>query len=133
MSKKIKVKPGKTQSKIGFIAGILFVFIGIFVVIPTFGVFGIVWTAFAGLIAWSNYRNGFTEKGVPTHVVEIDDEEGTVYNRAGFATERFTVENDENIGNLVESRLKSLQSLYEQGLITKEEYEDKKQEILKDL
>ena len=44
-----------------------------------------------------------------------------------------TVENDENIGNLVESRLKSLQSLYEQGLITKEEYEDKKQEILKDL
>ena len=39
--KKIKVKPGKTQSKMGFIVGILFVILGVFVVIPTFGLFGL--------------------------------------------------------------------------------------------
>ena len=47
MSKKsVKVKPGKTQSKIGFVAGILFVLIGLVVVIPTFGLFGVVWTVY---------------------------------------------------------------------------------------
>ena len=44
MSKKIHVRPGKGQSKVGFIAGILFCVIGLFVVIPMFGPFGIVWT-----------------------------------------------------------------------------------------
>lgn len=42
--KRIKVKPGKTQSRMGFIVGLLFVVFGIFVAIPTFGLFGIVWT-----------------------------------------------------------------------------------------
>ena len=35
--------------------------------------------------------------------------------------------------NDIEKRLKSLQSLYDQCLITKDEYEEKKQEILKEL
>ena len=59
--KRIKVKPGKTQSKIGFGVGIVFVLIGIFIVIPIFGTFGIFWTAVAGFIAFSHYRNGFTD------------------------------------------------------------------------
>ena len=40
--KRIKVKPGKTQSKFGFVVGILFVLIGCFVAIPAFGPFGII-------------------------------------------------------------------------------------------
>lgn len=95
--------------------------------------FGIIWTIFAGLIAWTHYRNGFTEKGVPTHVIEVDGDETTVYNRAGFATEHFTVEECEGSTDSVESRLKSLQSLYEQRLITREEYDAKKKEILEGL
>ena len=63
MSKKsVKVKPGKTQSKIGFVAGLLFVVIGVVVAIPTFGLFGVVWTAFAGLIAFSHFKNAFTDE-----------------------------------------------------------------------
>ena len=52
--KKIKVKPGKTQSKMGFVVGILFVILGVFVVIPTFGVFGFIWTGGAAMIAFTH-------------------------------------------------------------------------------
>ena len=44
MSKKIHIRPGKSQSKAGFVVGIIFCLIGLFVVIPTFGIFGIFWT-----------------------------------------------------------------------------------------
>ena len=71
--KKIKVKPGKTQSKMGFIVGILFVIIGCFIAIPTFGLFGIIWTAIAGVIAFTHYKNGFSDEGVATHEIIIED------------------------------------------------------------
>ena len=53
--KRIKVQPGKNQSKLAFGVGILFVLIGCFAVIPAFGPFGIIWTLIAGVIAFSNY------------------------------------------------------------------------------
>lgn len=52
--KKIKVKPGKTQAKMGFVVGILFVILGCVVVIPTFGLFGVIWTGVAVMIAFIN-------------------------------------------------------------------------------
>ena len=45
--KKIEVKPGKRQSKIGFFVGIGFVIIGFVIAIPTAGLFGIIWTVTA--------------------------------------------------------------------------------------
>ena len=50
MSKKIHVRPGKSQSRVGFGVGIIFCLIGLVVVIPTFGPFCIFWTAIAGWI-----------------------------------------------------------------------------------
>lgn len=50
MAKKIKVKPGKAQSKAGFFVGLVFCLIGLVVVIPTFGPFGIFWTLVAVII-----------------------------------------------------------------------------------
>ena len=44
MKKKVRVKPSKGQSIVGFIIGICFCAIGAFVVIPLAGAFGIVWT-----------------------------------------------------------------------------------------
>ena len=41
MAKNIQVKPGKAGSVLGLIVGCIFVGIGLFVVIPTFGPFGI--------------------------------------------------------------------------------------------
>ena len=72
--KRVKVKPGKAQSKMGFIVGLIFVGIGLFIAIPTFGLFGIFWTAIAGFIAYSHYKNGFTDEGFPTHEIIIDEE-----------------------------------------------------------
>ncbi len=116
--KRIKVKPGKTQSKMGFVVGILFVLIGCTVVIPTFGLFGVVWTAIAGVIAYTNYKNGFSEEGVATHEIIID--EGAEVMRGS------------DVGEDIEAKLVKLNSLYEQRLITKEEYDEKRKELLKD-
>ena len=115
MVKKIHVRPGKGQSKAGFIVGIAFCLIGLVVVVPTFGLFGILWTAVAGYITYVNYRNGFTDKKIDSHVIEIDESE------------------EKQEEESVEERLKKLQSLYDQALITREEYEQKKKEILEDL
>ena len=49
MAKKIHVRPSGTQSKAGFVVGIVFCLIGLVVVIPIFGPFGLLWTAAAGI------------------------------------------------------------------------------------
>ncbi|MFR5632338.1 MAG: SHOCT domain-containing protein [Monoglobales bacterium] len=114
-NKSIKVKPGKTQSALGFIVGILFIILGITVAIPMFGIFGIFWTAIAGFITFSHYKNAFTEKGMATHeiVIEEDSEISAEPSRES-----------------IEDRLLKLESLYHQGLITQEEYDSKRKEIL---
>ena len=114
MSKKIHVRPGRGQSKVGFAVGIIFCLLGVFFVIPTFGLFGVFWTAIAGWIAYSHYRNGFTDQPLDTHVIDIEDDTTTT-------------------GKDMESRLKKLQDLYDQSLITYEEYEQKKKDILNEL
>ena len=114
--KRIKVKPGKTQSKIGFVVGIVFVLIGCIVVIPTFGPFGIIWTALAGVIAFTHYKNGFSDKGVATHEIIIED--------------GMEITQSPDDGEDIEAKLIKLNSLYEQRLITKEEYDEKRKELL---
>jgi len=141
MSKKIHVRPSGAQSKLGFAVGIVFCLIGLFIAIPVFGPFGILWTVVAGFITYFPWRNGFTDKKMDSHVIEIEDTDpdnitvtshrgiGTSYSVSDFETG----ETVRSSGNDIEKRLKALQSLYDQRLITKEEYEEKKQEILKEL
>ena len=135
MSKKIHVRPGKTQSKIGFAVGIIFCLLGVIVVIPIFGPFGLFWTAVAGLITYSHYRNGFTDKPMDNHVIEIEDngEDVTVVSHRGGMSRPFEAEPETSEKEDVEERLVKLQNLYHQALITREEYEQKKKEILEDL
>lgn len=132
MAKKIHVRPGKTQSKVAFVVGIIFCIMGVFVIIPTFGLFGIFWTAIAGWIAFSHYRNGFTEKPIDTRVIEIEDhgEDVVVTNHSGYRRYNDKAENEPSDA---ESRLKELLNLYNQSLITREEYEKKKQQIIDEL
>ena len=47
MKKDIRVRPGKGQSILGLVVGCIFVCIGIFIVVPTFGLFGLLWTGIA--------------------------------------------------------------------------------------
>lgn len=139
MAKKIHVRPGKGQSKFGFVVGIVFCLIGLFVVVPTFGLFGLLWTGVAGYITYVNYRNGFTDKQIDSHVIEIDEsgEDVTVTSHTGFGRHSYKVEGadrtEKQEDESVEERLKKLTNLYVQSLITREEYEQKKKEILNDL
>ena len=139
MTKKIHVRPGKGQSKFGFIVGIIFCLIGLVVVVPTFGLFGLLWTAVAGYTTYVNYRNGFTDKQIDSHVIEIDEngEDVTVTSHTGFGGRTYTVEETDRTQKhdeeSVEERLKVLTNLYVQSLITREEYEQKKKDILDEL
>lgn len=121
MSKLIKIRPGKFQSIIGFIAGCIFCCIGVFVVIPRAGAFGVVWTLFAILITITTGMNAFTKHGLTAQTIEID-EELTDVDLRNFYTE-----------SEVEERLVHLKELFEKSLITETEYTAKKAEILKRL
>ncbi len=112
--KNIRVRPGKTQSAMGFAVGIIFVLIGLIVVIPTFGLFGLLWTGIAVAITVVNGLNAFGKKGVPTMEIYSEEEE-------------------EQEHHSPEERLQQLQRLYDQRLISTEEYEQKRTEILKGL
>lgn len=130
MAKRIYVRPGRGQSKLGFVVGIVFCLIGVVMVIPTFGLFGIFWTAIAGWITYVNYKNGFTDEQIDSHVIDIEDngQDITVTRHGGYHTYSYdTKEND------METRLRKLQNLYDQSLITYDEYEQKKKEILEEL
>ena len=121
MNKRIRVKPGKGQSMVGFFGGIVFCFIGLFVVIPTFGPFGMLWTLFAVIMTVVSGVNAFSDKGIASHEITIDD---------GYNTENFG--NIDN-GKTAEERLKELQSLYENGMITSDEYQEKRKQILEEI
>lgn len=128
MARRIKVKPGKGQSKMGFVVGIIFVLIGVFFAIPTFGLFGVFWTAVAGFIAYSHYKNGFSDEGMATHEIIIDDDNAT-YDHS-YTNGYGDYEAPNTSGDDIEAKLKKLDSLYNQGLITSEEYEQKRKEFL---
>ena len=125
--KRIKVKPGKTQSKAGFIVGIIFCIIGCVFVIPMAGPIGIIWTGVAGLITVMNYWNGFSEKGVATHEIIIDESDENAEYNLNYAG---SSQREESSGEDIEVKLKKLNSLYEQRLITSSEYEAKRKELL---
>ena len=76
MRRSIKVKPGKAQSTVGFVVGLIFVGIGVIVVIPTFGPFGIFWTLIAVAITVTNGVNAFGKKGVASHEIIIEESGG---------------------------------------------------------
>ena len=132
MAKRIHVRPGRGQSKVGFVVGILFCIFGVFVVIPVGGIVGVFWTALAGWITYANYKNGFTDEQIDSHVIDIEDDgqDVTVTRHSGF--HGYTYE-AKKTGDDMETRLRKLQSLYDQSLITYEEYEQKKKEILEEL
>lgn len=114
MKRRVTYRPSKSQSILGGVVGVIFVFIGLFVAIPQAGLFGLFWTAVAVAITATNFYHAFG-KGYIGPDIEISDEE-----------DRSPEENPEE-------RLKKLQSLYDQRLITPEEYEEKRKEILKEL
>lgn len=124
MKKNIRFTPspamkvfGRVFSGVFALVGVSFVVIGVTEVIPSgAGLFGVVWTLMACFFA------GIGVYGVVS-------KEGLYGMRRGFGIEI----SDEEDGEPAGDRLKKLQALYDQRLITPEEYEEKRKEILKEL
>ncbi|MCI8854142.1 MAG: SHOCT domain-containing protein [Lachnospiraceae bacterium] len=122
MRKQYWYRPGKLPSALGFIVGLLFCILGIFVVIPGAGLFGVFWTLVSAVITVSHGINLFSQKGLPMgHVIVNEEELEELHGQGG--QEKGTVE----------ERLEQLNRLYDQRLITKEEFDAKKAEILESL
>ena len=125
--KRVTYRPSKSGSVMGGVVGVIFVLIGLFVVIPAFSqaggfamIFGILWTVIAAVIAGMNFYQAFG-KGYIGPEIHIEEEDGTEHAQDAAAP-----------GD-AQARLTELRTLYDQRLITQEEYEQKRKEILEEL
>ncbi|MDD4089246.1 MAG: SHOCT domain-containing protein [Tissierellia bacterium] len=133
MGKKIRVKPSKGQSTAGFFVGIVFCLIGLFVVIPTAGPFGVFWTMVAIIITVMHGKNAFTEEGVSTHEIIIEDND--LMEKTKLIKDTPEEIKDEDYVYISDSkkRLEEIKLLYENGFMTQEEYEEKRKSIIDDI
>ena len=100
----------------GMVAGVVFVGIGVFVVIPMFGPFGIFWTLGAAAIAVFHGVNVFTDRGVAT---------------AEFDVDRLPTTAQQSKQELpFDERLRRLDELRREELITESEYHEKRREVM---
>ena len=125
--KRVTYRPSKTGSVLGGVVGVIFVLIGLFVVIPTFSmgggfgaIFGVFWTILAAVIAGTNFYQAFG-KGYIGPEIHIEEEGGSEHAQ------------DAPAPGDAQARLTELRTLYDQRLITQEEYEQKRREILEEL
>lgn len=118
MRRNIKIKPSKQASIPGFIGGIVFVLIGIFMVIPNFGLFGVFWTIVAIIGTVTNGINIFSDKGIPTEEIYIES----------YEEENKNIKDEKELD--FEEKLRKLKSLKDDGIISEFEYETKRVEIL---
>ena len=103
------------------ILGTIFVFIGLFLAIPAAGIFGVLWTLVAVGITGFQAYNFFSDKGVASWDIDTDDDDKEDKNNQS------TCANGE-----FEIRIRKLNRLKEDGLITEEEFQKKRGEILRE-
>ena len=113
------------------IVSIGFVIIGITVVIPGAGGFGVLWTLVAASFVVIAIVNMVRKNGM-AHRVAYDVEQDMGENIVGMM-EDAPPPYEAGAKGSAEERLRELRNLYDLRLITDEEYEAKRQEILKEL
>ena len=109
----MRYQPSKSQSMFSGAVGVVFCLIGLFVVVPTFGPFGLLWTAIAVFITVRSFAMAKGKADMGSYVIED--------------------ESDVSDSKTAEERLTELQNLYDRRLISTEEYEQKRKEILEEL
>lgn len=112
------------------VMGFVFVVISITTIIPNAGLFGVIFLV-AGLFFCINGIRLAVSKNDVAHRVGYEVETDLDKSIVGLMED--VVETSEDSSVSVEERLTQLRSLYEQRLITQEEYDTKRQEILKEL
>lgn len=111
------IKPDKATSKLTFFVGILFSIFGVVFLITTLltpisfmmAPFALIFIAISVFNTIKAYKNGFTEEGSPLY--EIDTYE-------------------DNADNTFDVKLRKLEELKKDGLITESEYSKKRDEIM---
>lgn len=119
--RRVTYRPSKASAAISAVGGAVMCLIGIFIVIPTFGLLGIFWTVLALAITVFNAYRAFGRKNVGPEIYIEDDMAQQPQQPAGSEPDG------------IEQRLERLSDLYDKGLVTDEEYEKKRQEILDEL
>ena len=104
-----RIKPSKPAAIMGLCGSLAFVGLGIFVVIPKFGAFGVFWTVMAAAIAAYNGFFAFSKSGAPMYEVEMRSSK----NRSSLS-----------------GRLAELDEAKRRGLISASEYEAQRARII---
>jgi len=110
---RIRVKPSRPQAALAMVVGIAFVCFGVLVGIPTFGVFGIFWTLMAVAVTIYFAINVFSPKGLAHTEIDIEHDAEPQERELQF-----------------DERLRRLERLREEQLISAEEYQRKRAEIM---
>ena len=127
--RRVTYRPSKAQGAFGMIWGGIFVLIGLVVVIPAVGPFGILWTLAAIAITVMNGLHAFGKTYMGPEI-RIEDEEGTEEVLGGESPAPESHNHIPSTAPDAKERLEQLKSLKEAGLITQEEYEQKRRDIL---
>ncbi|WP_144933233.1 SHOCT domain-containing protein [Paenibacillus sp. 32O-W] len=114
-----RVRPSKPASFLGMIVGIVFVIIGFTMVMPMGGIFGVLWTVIAIAITGYHGYNLFSSQGAAEW--EVDVRPDRPLNRSM-----------EEAGVDFEEKLRKLERLRREGLITEEEFKQKRDEVMRD-
>lgn len=122
---RVHVKPSKPAALMGVIMGVIFVIIGITQVIPSIGLFGVFWTLMALVITGFSVYNLVSDKGAGYYEVDLEQVPADREPREAVR-EAAAAEND------FETRLRKVEKLYSDGIITHDEYEQKRAEILQE-
>ena len=127
--RRVTYRPSKAQGAFGVAVGCIFVLIGLFMVIPVFGLFGILWTLIAvgitGMNAYQAFGKGYAG---PEITIEEDEEP-----RRGASSSPAPQTHDHIPSTALDvaARLEQLRSLKEAGLMDNAEYEQRKQKLFK--
>ena len=98
------LKQSKPVSALGFFGGLIFIGIGVFIAIPTFGTFGVFWTLIAaGITIYHGY--GFlSKKGVALYDVEINR---TPTNQKSLSDKLKEIDEAKRLGQISESEYRT--------------------------
>ena len=107
MRRRMRYRPSKASCIFSGIVGIIFSCIGLFVVIPSFGPFGILWTLIAIGITVYQFAMAAGKVSMGSWSIEDEDSAGEGSGSAGDGS-----------GRSAQDRLTELQNLYDRRLIS---------------
>ena len=119
--RRVTYRPSKAQGAFGAIWGGIFILIGLIVVIPTFGAFGILWTVGAIIITVMNGYQAFGKKYTGPEIT-IEDETPPHMEDSSSAPGSESHDHISSMALDAKGRLKQLEELKQAGLISDLEY-----------